>query len=152
MDAPARRRRKPKSALSLWIVEQREAQPTEDGKGWTSGQLADKLGVSDSTVRGWEAGRSVSSDNLAQLERLFGVEAPGRDEPNDGQALVAAAIRDQTDRMEAAIQAQTAMLAAVLSRLGGLPVPEAEAEAETAIASTSGRLPHRLPDPTPAGR
>ncbi len=101
--------RAPKKPLSAWIVTNREAQPTDDGKGWTSGDLARRLGVSDSTVRGWEAGRSVSEGNLELMERLFGVTAPGHDEAGD-QALVAAAINRQTeavDRQTEAIDRQT---------------------------------------------
>jgi transcriptional regulator with XRE-family HTH domain len=83
--------RKPKPPLSAWIVEQRNRQTPI----WKSEELARRLGVSDSTVRGWEAGRSVSEPNLVAMERLFGVEAPGRDQssPDD----VAAALDRQTD-------------------------------------------------------
>ena len=94
--------RKPKSPVAAWIVEQRKA------RGWKSEELAQRLDVAESTVRSWESGRGVSPDNIDRLERLFGVEAPG-----DGQAYggdVAAAIRDQTARMEAVQREQTAAI------------------------------------------
>lgn len=106
--------RTPKKPLSAWIVTNREAQPTEDGKGWTSGELARRLGVSDSTVRGWEAGRSVSEGNLELMERLFGVTAPGHEEPSDLAAM---------------LQAQNAYLSRItvaLEKLAGITPPDEE--------------------------
>jgi transcriptional regulator with XRE-family HTH domain len=79
--------RKPKTPTAAWIVENRRR------LGWKSEELAQRLDVSDSTVRGWESGRSVSADNLDRLEREFGRTAPGRDEP-DGD--LATAIRELT--------------------------------------------------------
>jgi hypothetical protein len=48
--------RKPKSAVSAWIVEQRNRQDP----AWKSEELARRLGVAESTVRGWESGRTIS--------------------------------------------------------------------------------------------
>lgn len=70
--------RKPKPPVSAWIVEQRNR------LGWKSEELARRLGVADPTVRGWEAGRSPGGSNLVALERLFGVEAPGRGQTATG--------------------------------------------------------------------
>lgn len=93
--------RKPKTPVAAWIVEQRKA------LGWKSEELAARLGVSESAVRGWESNRPVSSDNLAALERLYGVVAPGQDESSEGD--VAAAIREQAasnDRLAKAMETQ----------------------------------------------
>src|SRR3954452_18382300 len=92
--------RKPKSPVSAWIVEQRK----RHDPAWKSEELARRLGVAESTVRGWESGRTVSGDNLAALERLFGVESPGAraDQAADGD--VARAIRDQTEIMRQLVE------------------------------------------------
>jgi transcriptional regulator with XRE-family HTH domain len=87
--------RKPKSAVSAWIVEQRNRQDP----AWKSEELARRLGVAESTVRGWESGRTISDANLIALERLFGVEAPGGRADQPGGGDVAAAIDRQTDVM-----------------------------------------------------
>lgn len=85
--------RKPKAPLSAWIVEQRKR------LGWKSEELAARLDVAESTVRGWESGRSVSADSLARMERAFGVQAPGTNEPGAGDpaglmaAMTAALLR-----------------------------------------------------------
>lgn len=43
-------------------------------RGWSQGTLADKLGVTKSTVSMWENGKTVpSSDKLPMLASLFGV-------------------------------------------------------------------------------
>lgn len=98
---------RPKSPLKAWIAAQRKAQPTPDGKGWTDRQLAEKLGVSPTTVRGWEAasGGEPNSDNLEALERLFGVRAP------DG------GLGGQSADVAAAIDRQTEVLTKLLDRL-----------------------------------
>lgn len=90
--------RKPKAPLAAWIVEQRKA------REWKSEELAARLGVSDSTVRSWESGRAVSADNLAQMERLFGLAAPDGDRYVGQDALVAAIDR-QTAAIDRLVQA-----------------------------------------------
>lgn len=96
-------RRRPKTPLAAWIRENRRR------LGLTSGQVAARLGVADVTVRSWEAGRGVSEENLDALEHLYDREAPGGEPASPDQAEIAAAI----DR-------QTAALAAVLTKLGEL--------------------------------
>jgi transcriptional regulator with XRE-family HTH domain len=93
--------RKPKSPLAAWIVDQRKR------LGWKSEELAARLDVAESTVRGWESGRSVSAESITRLERAFGVEAPGSHDSTGGD--VAGAIREQAasnDRLAEAMQAQ----------------------------------------------
>lgn len=117
--------RKPKAPLAAWIVAQRKAQIPP----WKAEELAARLGLSDSTVRGWESGRSVSPDNLDALERLFGLQAPGRDQQS-GDALVGA-IGELVAELRAARAEQAAwnegvqgMLALLADRLPGGPVDD----------------------------
>lgn len=131
--AARRRRRTPKAPLPLWIVENREAQPSEDGKGWTSGELAARLGVADSTVRGWETGRSVSEDNIRAMERLFGTQAPGHDEPSSGDPQLVAALLEQA----AAIRDLVEELR--LSRAGQVEATEIAFQALGALGAAQGR-------------
>lgn len=93
---------RPKSPIKAWIVEQRKAH------GWKSDELAQRLDVSESTVRGWEAasGGQPKAENIDALERVFGVTFSGRDEPPGDQAAIVAAVREQTE----AIREQTAMI------------------------------------------
>jgi transcriptional regulator with XRE-family HTH domain len=65
--------RKPKSALSAWVVEQRNRQDP----AWKSEELARRLGVAESTVRGWESGRTISPANLVALEGVPGFALNG---------------------------------------------------------------------------
>lgn len=136
-----RRRRTPKPPLADWIVTNREAQPTPDGKGWTSDELADRVGVARSTVRGWEIGRPVSLPNLAALERLFGKTAPGEAGPPD-QSDLAAAIREQTTML-------SEVLHAILERLPPAPPPEVRAGLAIAerLAESNTTIPPQEGDP-----
>src|SRR5688500_6031728 len=88
----------PKAPVKAWIVAQREA------KGWEAWDLAEKLGVSYSTVRGWEAasGGKPNARNIQRLETLFGITAPGSPDALGQVDLTAvvAAIDPQTDALE----------------------------------------------------
>ena len=101
--------RKPKTPLAAWIIEHRKAQDpvATEGQGWKTGELARRLGVGDSTVRGWESGRNVGEENLDALERLFRLQAPGRDAATPDQAALIAAV----NRQAAATEALVAVLA-----------------------------------------
>jgi transcriptional regulator with XRE-family HTH domain len=99
----------PKSPLKRWIVEQREA------KGWEAWDLAEKLGVTYSTVRGWEAasGGNPAPKNIEVMERLFGVTSPITSGAAANGDAVAAAIERQT----AALDRQTDMLERMLGEI-----------------------------------
>lgn len=122
--------RKPKSPVSAWIVEQRTRQE------WKSEELARRLSVSDSTVRGWEAGRSVSDPNLRAMERLFGVQAPGTKET--GQADVVGLV----DMLTRALQLQAEALTEIRLVLTGAVESADQQRDET--AALLGDLRHEL--------
>jgi len=67
----------------------------------TPADIARLLDVAESTVRGWEAGRSISAEHIAKLETLFGVAAPTRPEASDMAELIRA-IRDLVEEMRLA--------------------------------------------------
>lgn len=77
---------------------QRKAQPPD---GWKSEELAQRAGVSDSTVRGWESGRPIKPENLDRLEQLFGVEFEGHVPDQDALITV-------LERQNALMEAQAA--------------------------------------------
>lgn len=62
---------KPKPPLSAWLIRQRKE------RGWKPADVAMRLDVAEVTVRGWESGRSMRADTVGELEKLFGVKAPG---------------------------------------------------------------------------
>ena len=110
------------------------------------------IDIHESVYREWESGARMPTDErIAELAGFYGTTPYTTKEgaTPSGGALVRA-IEAQT----AAIERQTAVMELLLSRLAGLPAPDpdAEDEAHTAIARTSGTLPHRLPDPTPTRR
>lgn len=95
--------RRPKAPLAAWIVEQRKA------KALKPADLAARLGVAETTIRGWETGRGVSAENVASLERLFGVAAPDAPPPADMAALVAA-MTNLVDELRADRQSRPTIL------------------------------------------
>jgi len=110
--------RRAKPPMAAWIVERRKAADLKPA------DIAQRLGVSEPTVRGWETGRGVSADNVAALERLFGVAAPDQPEPADMSALVAA-----LDRQATAINELVARLDGLSSQAIRDGIREALAEA-----------------------
>jgi hypothetical protein len=98
-----------KPALARWIVTERKR------LGLKPKDVADRLhamglDVSEATVKVWEsnADRRPAPYNVEGLERIFGSSAPTRVDTADRDVLAAA------------IDRQTAMLEAVLTRLGDL--------------------------------
>lgn len=80
-----RKPRTAKPAMSLWLAD------NTDRLGLTPADVAVRVGVSESTVRGWEAGRSIGSASVAALERMFGLDAPEHEgAAGDQNALVLA--------------------------------------------------------------
>jgi transcriptional regulator with XRE-family HTH domain len=71
-----------KNARTLWLIDHRKAAKLK------TPDIARIAGVSDDTVRGWEAGRGIGPDGLAKLEEHFGESAPGG--PEDSGDLAAA--------------------------------------------------------------
>lgn len=92
---------KPKPPQSAWLIRHRKE------RGWKPADVAQRLDVAEVTVRGWESGRSIRADTLAQMERLFGEEAPGHETtaPEGTVALIQA----MTRAMEAQADAFNAM-------------------------------------------
>lgn len=132
--------RKPKRPTAAWITEQRKAQPTPDGRGWTVEQLAEKIGVAPATIRGWEApgGRPPSQENLDALERVFGVSSP---ESSPGGEL-------GLDRLAAAIERQAGALedhTAAVNRLLALVVAGQLPELEPLVSPGEGAPPPSPP-------
>jgi transcriptional regulator with XRE-family HTH domain len=112
-----------KPLLAQWIVDQRKAARLET---W---DIAGRLGVSDSTVRGWEAGRRPKADNLRELERLFGQPAPGS-APRDELGGLAAALSELAVELRATREDRRAVEARLraletAARLQGPPDDEA---------------------------
>jgi transcriptional regulator with XRE-family HTH domain len=70
--------------VSLWLIDNRKR------LGHKPADVAARVGVSETTVRGWEAGRSIGASSVAALEGYFGVEAPREREPVNLDDLVAA--------------------------------------------------------------
>lgn len=78
-----RKPRTAKAAVNLWLID------NSDRLGLKPADVARRIDVSETTVRGWEAGRSVGAGSLYKLEQLFGTEAPvPHDTPGDIAALV----------------------------------------------------------------
>lgn len=73
-----------KPALSLWLIDHRKAATMKPA------DVARAVGVSEDTVRGWEAGRGIGPDSLPALEELFGEPAPAAGTGYAGGDLAAA--------------------------------------------------------------
>lgn len=84
-----------KTALQLWIADERKA------RGETPGDLARLTSVTEDTARGWESRGAPSADALAILERHFGKAAPRAEGASTGD--VAAAIDRQTAVLSALV-------------------------------------------------
>jgi hypothetical protein len=134
-----------------WLVAQR-------GKRTQDQVVADLAERGVQLKRAWlsriENGAPFSQELLEAFQDYYGSVPPPYETKEEGATPSGDALVAAIDRQTAAIERQTAVMELLLSRLGGLPAPDpaAEAEAHTATGSTSGMLPHRLPDPTPAGR
>lgn len=92
--------RRPKPATSVWLIEERnkaKMKPLD---------VAEAIDVAESTVRGWEAGRSIKSDNRRALERLFGVEAPAESVPPEDLRDLIAVLSALVDELRAGRLAQ----------------------------------------------
>ena len=101
--------------------------------------VARAVGVSEDTVRGWEAGRGIGPASIAALEELFGESSPGAgagyasgDLLSAITALVAALDADREERL--ALTRAIAALAQSLAR-----TPEAEGSpARRVLRETAG--------------
>lgn len=101
--------------------------------------VARAVGVSEDTVRGWEAGRGIGPASLAALEELFGESATaGSASYATGDltaaigALVAALDRDREERL-----ALTRAIAALARSLATQPEGE-ESPEPPALRATAG--------------
>lgn len=104
-----------KPALSLWLIDHRKK------LGMKPADVARAVGVSEDTVRGWEAGRGIGPASRLGLTELFGESAPdgGGDYATADlaaaiSALVGALDRDREERM--ALTRAIAALAQSLAR------------------------------------
>lgn len=130
-----------KSLVSLWIAAERKR------LNWKAEELGRRLReagyeVADTTIRTWEAGRRPSAENIAGLERLFGVQAPAEPETGTDQAAVVAAIDRQTDVLAQLVSAVSRLDGSVSGGLIGLgkalgPI----------LAALEGTLPRSEPGP-----
>lgn len=134
-----------KTALQLWISDERKA------RGETPGDLARLTGVTDDTARGWESRGAPSADALAVLERHFGKPAPRLESAPSGD--LATAIRDLTIEMGewrreraafAELQTRVADMEQLLATLAGRTLPAEERE--------DRRAPRARPETTGSGR
>jgi transcriptional regulator with XRE-family HTH domain len=127
-------------------------QPLLQQPGWSVARLSRETGIERGRIYAWWRGDSrPTRASLERVARALDVDAdlfPLHDSPEaahtiSGESLVAAAI----DRQTAAIEAQTRMLALVLSRLApSADVPELD---ELVAQRTYDELqrPRSLPDP-----
>ena len=77
-----------------------------DRLGMKPTEVAQRLGVAETTVRGWEAGRSIAPDNVAALEALFGVPAPDQPAAVAGEGALLTAIRELVEELRLSRQEQ----------------------------------------------
>ena len=108
--------RRPKPAQNAWLIEQRKR------RGWKPEDVADRLDVSVATVRGWESGRGIGPDSMTRLEALFGVAAPGHEQPTSDAAMLelADAIRDLVEELRLSRAGQVEATAVAFQALGAL--------------------------------
>jgi transcriptional regulator with XRE-family HTH domain len=90
--------------------------------GWTQIELAEKLGVSPSTVANWERGASYPKKKLGKVEHVLGVSLddvpPERDPlPPSWRAIISRKPADERDLWEQA----------ALEFLGEIPAPDEDA-------------------------
>lgn len=104
---------KPKPPISSWLAQQRKAAGLKPGE--LAGRLRERgLRAEEGTVRTWEAGRKPSDDAIAELERIFGAQAPTSTavdvDAARGEAILAmtAAIKEQTQVMRELLQTMQA--------------------------------------------
>lgn len=74
---------RPKPPLSAWLIRHRKR------LGLTPADIARQLDVAETTVRGWEAGRPIRSENIDALAVVFGEEAPERSRTSDDSLVIA---------------------------------------------------------------
>jgi transcriptional regulator with XRE-family HTH domain len=109
-----------KTAFARWLIEQRKAAKL------STEELAARVGVSDATLRGWEAGRMPSLGNATSVARVLRSEPPARLQSDDPfieavreqtQAIndLVAEIREERERGQ---DAAAAMLRAAEALLG----------------------------------
>ena len=108
-----------KPALSLWVIDNRKR------LGWKPADVAARVGVTEDTVRGWEAGRGMSEDARLALEQAFGVPAPVGDREPTSELV--SALREQTaeigrlaDGVEALLASRDRDLESLARTLAGL--------------------------------
>jgi transcriptional regulator with XRE-family HTH domain len=104
---------KPKPPLSAWLIHQRKE------RGWKPLDVAQRLDVAEVTVRGWESGRSIRADTVGELERLFGVTAPGSALPPQQAEL--GVLLPLLERQALAAERQADAAEALLRLLTGQP-------------------------------
>lgn len=102
-----RKPRSAKPATALWVADNTRR------IGLTPADVARRLDVAESTVRGWESGRGISEQYVPDLERIFGVPAPAREEPAADQTALVAAIERQSQAIEKQAQAMTVLARAI---------------------------------------
>jgi len=78
-----------------------------DRLGMKPTEVAQRLGVAETTVRGWEAGRSIAPDNVAALEALFGTPAPDQATAVAGENDLLTAIRELVEELRLSRQEQS---------------------------------------------
>lgn len=81
--------------IALWARNQRVA------RGWTQAEVAEMVGLTELSYRGYEAGPRVSVPVRRKLEEIYGTtppdpHAPG-EQPTESMAELVAAIRGQTE-------------------------------------------------------
>lgn len=146
-----RKARAEKAPINLWLIDQTRH------RGWRVEDVATRLDVSPSTVRGWEAGRSISPDNIARLEVVFGVKAPttgsaGSDTPTAELVALMARQVEAAERQAIAQERTANLLEQLIGVLSGQVLDAGlQSWAQERLAESIGS-PRPTPDhePTPA--
>jgi transcriptional regulator with XRE-family HTH domain len=131
---------KSKTAFARWLIEQRKAAEL------STEELAARVGVSDATLRGREAGRMPSLGNATSVARVLRSEPPARPQSDDPfieavreqtQAIndLVAEIREERERGQ---DAAAAMLRAAEALLGTRQ-PPADATSKEPAAPRGSR-------------